>query len=156
MKLCHVRSGCRGTIQYSLYKGFHGAKAIAGPVQLVSQWAKYNSPFILAFAFLLRDYSRFTPDLPKEVFPSTVENSCLAFIENVNLSLFPTERALLWDPVHSSPPIPGGESPALERGWKLKADSNIQNLLIDLNHFMYCYQLRLIRAQRRATIKTRQ
>ena len=95
MKLCHVRSGCRCTIQYSLYKGFHGAKAIAGPVQLVSQWAKYNSPFILAFAFLLRDYSRFTPDLPKEVFPSTVENSCLAFIENVNLSLFPTERALL-------------------------------------------------------------
>ena len=154
MKLCHFRSGSRCTI-YT--RGFSlSSQAIAGPVQLVSQWAKYNSPFILAFAFLLRDYSRFTPDLPKEVFPSTVENSCLAFIENVNLSLFPTERALLWDPVHSSPPIPGGESPALEGGWKLRVDSHVQNLLICLSHFMYCYQLRLIGAQRRATIKTRQ
>ena len=71
------------------------SEAFAGPVQMVSQWAKYNSPFVLAFAFLLRDYSRFTPDFPKEVFPSTEENSCLAYDENVNLSLFPTELALL-------------------------------------------------------------
>ena len=87
------------------------AVLIAGPAQLVTQWVEYNILFILDRA--LSHYG-ISPHLfvllPRNLFKG---KECLLELGlNINWKgLFLTGGKLLWAGVHSSLPIPGGNTP---------------------------------------------